>query len=78
MKKFLLHILTFAIVLGLYSNLLASNAPATAKKEVGPSAFVVEGTHKFDPVPEGSKIEHEFVIQNKGDAPLVIESVKPG
>ena len=34
--------------------------------------------HEFGSVVEGAKIKHDFVIENKGTAPLLIEKVRPG
>ena len=44
----------------------------------GPSAFFPETTFEFTPVLDGSKVVHEFVIQNKGTATLKVEKVKTG
>jgi hypothetical protein len=44
----------------------------------GPSAFFPEATYEFTPVLDGSKVVHEFVIQNKGTAALTVEKVKTG
>jgi hypothetical protein len=43
-----------------------------------PSAFVPESSFTFAPVTDGTEVTHGFVIQNKGTAPLNIESVKTG
>lgn len=43
-----------------------------------PSVYVPEPTYKFDEVVDGSQVIHDFIIQNKGDAPLDITKVKPG
>ena len=43
-----------------------------------PSAIVSEPTYEFDEVVDGSQVIHDFIIQNKGDAPLDITKVKPG
>lgn len=44
----------------------------------GPSAFFPETTFEFTPVLDGSKVVHEFVIQNKGTETLKVERVKTG
>jgi hypothetical protein len=41
-----------------------------------PSAFVPEPVYEFGQVVDGTKITHDYVIQNKGSAPLKIEKVK--
>ena len=44
----------------------------------GPQAFLTESVYEFAPVVEGTKVEHAFVIQNHGDAPLLILDLKSG
>jgi hypothetical protein len=43
-----------------------------------PSAYLPADNYEFDPVVEGADIDHQFIIQNKGTAPLNIEKVKTG
>jgi hypothetical protein len=43
-----------------------------------PSAVFPETSYEFLPVLDGAKVVHEFVIQNKGTAPLKVERVKTG
>jgi len=43
-----------------------------------PFAFVQAGLHEFAPVLDGTRITHDFIIQNKGTAPLKIEKVRSG
>lgn len=43
-----------------------------------PSVEVTESKYEFDPVPEGTEIEHSFKIKNTGDAPLHIQKVNTG
>lgn len=43
-----------------------------------PSAYIPNNRYTFAPVLDGTEITHDFVIQNKGDAPLVIEKVRTG
>lgn len=49
-----------------------------AREGAKPSAIVPESTYEFDEVVDGSQVIHDFIIQNKGDAPLDITKVKPG
>jgi len=42
------------------------------------SVFVQESRFKFGPVLEGTEIKHDFIVQNKGTAPLKIEKVRTG
>ncbi len=43
----------------------------------GPSVFFPSTSYKFDQVLEGAKIEHAFVVENRGKAPLRIGRVRP-
>lgn len=43
-----------------------------------PSVKLDGSTYEFDPVPEGTQIEHSYVIQNTGDAPLHIHKIHAG
>ena len=43
-----------------------------------PAAFLPSKNFKFEPVVEGTRVTHDFVIQNKGKAPLFIHKVKTG
>jgi hypothetical protein len=44
----------------------------------GPIAFIAEPVFSFDPVPEGQKIIHDYLIENKGNSVLSIEKIKAG
>lgn len=50
---------------------------ATASKDAAMVHFP-EKMHEFEPVVEGLKVTHDFVIQNKGTAVLQIQKVKTG
>lgn len=43
-----------------------------------PMAVLPETQYKFQPVPDGTQINHSFKIQNKGTAPLNIQKVRTG
>ena len=43
-----------------------------------PSAFFPRDRYKFNAVIDGAEVTHAFTIQNKGDAPLIINDVKTG
>lgn len=51
-----------------------------ASKQTSPSSsvFVPESKFTFNTVLDGNEVTHDFIIQNKGDAPLAIEKVKTG
>jgi hypothetical protein len=41
-----------------------------------PIAHLPALRYEFEPVLEGSQVTHDFVVQNKGSAPLEIQKVK--
>jgi hypothetical protein len=47
-----------------------------AQEDAQPSAFFPATSYEFSPVLDGTKVMHEFVIQNKGNALLKVEKVK--
>ena len=49
-----------------------------AQDDNQPRAFFPATNYEFSPVLEGNKVVHEFIIQNKGNAPLKVERVKTG
>jgi hypothetical protein len=54
-------------------------APAGAgRSEAGASIFFPEKAFEFQPVIEGAKVVHDFVVMNKGSAPLLINNVRTG
>jgi hypothetical protein len=56
---------------------LFSNAFAEKPEEKNrPEAYFPENTFIFDKILEGTDVTHDFVIKNKGNAPLTVEKVK--
>lgn len=49
---------------------MATDTPAS-----GPQAFLPASTYEFAPVVEGAAVAHEFILHNRGDAPLKIIEV---
>ena len=43
-----------------------------------PSAVLPEPIHEFEQVVEGTVITHDFFLQNKGTAPLIIKKIDAG
>lgn len=41
-----------------------------------PSAFFPATSYEFEPVVDGTKVLHDFIVQNRGTVPLKIEKVK--
>jgi hypothetical protein len=56
------------------ANSFGEEAPLSGQ----PKIVVPEPTYKFEQVLEGAEVLHDFVIQNKGTAQLIIKKVKPG
>ena len=67
MKKLFLLISIFSIII------LASVSLWAA-----PKLSVAQNTFEFDPVPEGTVIRHNFIINNIGDEPLLIKNILTG
>ena len=62
-------------ILLLCSYFLAGNP---GRCEASPDAHLPETTFNFRSVAEGTKISHDFVVQNKGDSLLIIEKILTG
>jgi hypothetical protein len=43
-----------------------------------PNAFIAKPVFTFNPVPEGKKITHDYLIENRGNSVLNIEKIKTG
>lgn len=43
-----------------------------------PEAVMNESTFEFQPVVEGIQVVHDFIIHNRGDAPLKILKIQSG
>jgi hypothetical protein len=50
---------------------------ASVIKDV-PIAFFPERSYEFQPVIEGTQVTHDFKIQNRGTAALLISNVRTG
>ncbi len=46
--------------------------------DTAPVAFLPENVYTFEPVVEGTEVIHHFLLQNKGDATLVIDKLESG
>ncbi len=57
----------------------AKSAKASSAAGTGgaPEALFIESIYRFASVMEGVEIKHDFYVENRGDAPLVIEKVQP-
>lgn len=54
----------------LLANLLLATAAFAA-----PELTVVQGSFNFGSIPQGKKVQHDFIIKNSGDAPLQIKNL---
>ena len=73
-------ILAIAILFlpGFGSYAAQSGGDRSTNSEKVPSIFLPVSQWEFEPVVDGSSVVHDFVILNKGDAPLNIAKVKTG
>ena len=55
-----------------------SESDSATDSEKAPSIFLPITQWEFEPVVDGTAVARDFVIQNKGDAPLNISKVKTG
>ena len=58
--------------------LVAAAACFGAENTAMPDAVAVEPVFEFKPVLDGDEVTHDYVIQNKGSAELVIERIQTG
>lgn len=54
-----------------------SSAQTPASNTTAPKAVFPTLKHSFGEVFEGTKVKHDFVIENQGNAPLVIKNIRP-
>jgi hypothetical protein len=74
-------ILTLLLGLAVFAGAVHAQAGASGAGGAAPagaSVFFPEKTFEFQPVIEGAKVIHDFVVMNKGSAPLVISDVRTG
>ena len=57
---------------------IAVSFGSETETQKSPSAFFPASSYEFEQVVDGTKVMHDFIIQNKGTAPLIIERVKTG
>ncbi len=60
----------------LFQAMICSGAEGEAQDV--PMVFLPTDEYVFEPTLEGTDIIHDFIIQNKGTAPLKIKRVKSG
>jgi hypothetical protein len=69
-----------ALVLAVFPGLALAQPASAGTGGAGPAAsvFFPEKAFEFKPVIEGTKVIHDFVVTNRGSAPLVISDVRTG
>jgi hypothetical protein len=69
-----------AFVLAIFSGLVQAQpaSPGTGDAGTAASVFFPEKAFEFKPVIDGAKVIHDFIVVNKGPAPLVISDVRTG
>jgi hypothetical protein len=55
-----------------------SPTPAAGTPAAVPIVYFPAARYEFPTVVEGQEVVHEFVIANRGTAPLIVERVKSG
>lgn len=65
---------TFTLLI-FFTSIIGSAAETSA---AGPQAFLPESIYEFTPVVEGTAVAHEFILHNRGDAPLKILKLDSG
>jgi hypothetical protein len=56
----------------------AGGAWANQPSQPAPKLVMAETTFSFDPVVDGTKVTHDFIVHNEGEAVLNIHKVKTG
>jgi hypothetical protein len=54
---------------------LPGTDPSAAQR--APEAFFPIKTYDFGDIYEGAEVKYDFIIENRGDAPLVIKNIRP-
>jgi len=72
-KNLFFFFLLFFLFLNFNTSIMAEDNVNTY-----PSAYLPVDNYEFDTVVESNEIDHQFIIQNKGTAPLNIVKVKTG
>ena len=70
------HLFTLAIGLSMLTAPFSFGEEILSEKF--PSAYISQTDFHFEPIPEGREVVHDFIIQNRGKSPLVIENVQAG
>jgi hypothetical protein len=74
-KRGYLAILVCTSLLSMAAVPLPANSTA---EQTLPRVFVSDTTFHFGPVVDGISVEHDFIVENRGTAPLNISTVRTG
>ena len=66
------------VMIAVAAVVLLGSLAASLAEELQPEIVIPKMRHDFGEVFERETYEYSFVVQNKGKADLVLESVKPG
>jgi len=78
-KRMLVFFIAITLCTGSTVSLSASDQTAPKPGSAGsPSVFFPEKVFEFQPVVDGVKVVHDFVVMNKGTTLLLIENVRTG
>ncbi len=73
-----LTILMLMMVMNVWAGAVTPPKSSPDADQHGPQAVFAHTKYEFKPLLEGEDVKHDFVIENKGDAPLVIKEVRAG
>jgi hypothetical protein len=77
LQRVMIILASICLWYGAPDSVQAENEGPNASSMV-PVAVVSQSQFQFDPVLDGTVVEHEFVMENTGTGPLIIEHVKTG
>ncbi len=78
MSRFSAIAIYISICIFLTSGALAAGVSKKSKEDsIAPKARFLQRNHDFGEVHEGAEIKYDFVVENQGNAPLVIKNIRP-
>ena len=78
MQRFGAITISLSLLMLLCTGSMAGGASALPdENRTAPEALFAKPRHDFGEVFEGAEIKHEFTVENRGNAPLVIKNIRP-
>jgi len=77
LKRIATHGMLLAVVIS-WVFCLPASAQSNLTSGGAPAVFFPEKAFEFQPVIDGIKVIHDFVVANQGTVPLAIENVRTG